>query len=97
MNDNLKTLLFDELRQYTDRVDKSGGFIPAVKQLANVAALPGVVDVLSAPVDLIRSMSAQLPIHIVAMDLLLETSQRSIWTIPTQSFRPVFPKSFPDD
>ena len=45
MNDNLKTLLLDELHQYTDRVDKSGGFIPAVKQLANVAALPGVVDV----------------------------------------------------
>ena len=45
VNDNLKTLLLDELRQYTDRADKSGGFIPAVKQLANVAALPGVVDV----------------------------------------------------
>lgn len=45
VNDNLKELLFDELKQYTDRRDRGGGFIPAVKQLANVAALPGVVDV----------------------------------------------------
>ena len=45
VNDNLKELLFDELRQYTNRKDNQGGFIPAVKQLANVASLPGVVDV----------------------------------------------------
>ena len=53
VNDNLKTLLFDELRQYTDRADKSGGFIPAVKQLANVAALPGVVDVVLTLINLL--------------------------------------------
>ena len=45
MNDNLKELVLEELRQYTDRGNNKGGFIPAVKQLANVAALPGVVDV----------------------------------------------------
>lgn len=45
VNDNLKELLLQELHQYTDRPDRSGGFIPAVKQLANIAALPGVVDV----------------------------------------------------
>ena len=45
VNDNLKELLFDELKQYTNRKDNQGGFIPAVKQLANVASLPGVVDV----------------------------------------------------
>jgi len=42
VNDRLKPLLFDELRQFCSRGDH-GGFLPAVKQLANVAALPGIV------------------------------------------------------
>jgi tRNA-splicing ligase RtcB len=45
VNDNLKELLFEELHKYTDHGSSGGGFIPAVKQLANVASLPGVVDV----------------------------------------------------
>lgn len=45
VNDNLKELLFDELKRYADNKERTGGFIPAVKQLANVGALPGVVDV----------------------------------------------------
>lgn len=42
-NASLEKLLFDELRAYSERGTHGGGFLPAVKQLANVAALPGVV------------------------------------------------------
>ncbi|KAG2446890.1 hypothetical protein HYH02_008046 [Chlamydomonas schloesseri] len=42
VNDALKGLLFEELQQAVVRGDH-GGFLPAVKQLANVAALPGIV------------------------------------------------------
>ncbi|KEP62528.1 UNVERIFIED_CONTAM: DNA segment, Chr 10, Wayne State University 52, expressed family protein [Hammondia hammondi] len=47
VNDALRSLLFDELRQYTaqggGRGPPTGGFLPALKQVANVAALPGIV------------------------------------------------------
>ncbi|KYK68410.1 DNA segment, Chr 10, Wayne State University 52, expressed family protein, partial [Toxoplasma gondii TgCatPRC2] len=47
VNDALRSLLFDELRQYTaqggGRGAPTGGFLPALKQVANVAALPGIV------------------------------------------------------
>nr|WCZ58303.1 RNA-splicing ligase RtcB [Paratrimastix eleionoma] len=41
VNDQLSPLIFDELQSFT----KSGGFgfLPAVKQMANVASLPGIV------------------------------------------------------
>ena len=42
VNDHLQALMFEELEQYVSRGDV-GGFLPAVKQLANVAALPGIV------------------------------------------------------
>lgn len=42
VNQQLETLLFDELRQHSNQRDR-GGFLPAVKQMANVAALPGIV------------------------------------------------------
>ncbi|KAF8071042.1 RtcB-like protein [Scenedesmus sp. PABB004] len=42
VNAALKDLLFDELKQHVAR-GEHGGFLPAVKQLANVAALPGIV------------------------------------------------------
>lgn len=48
LNDRLKTLLFDELRAATQR-GGSGGFLPAVKQIANVAAMPGIVKVCHYP------------------------------------------------
>ena len=41
-NDLLQELIFDELRVF-NRGSGYGGFLPAVKQLANVAALPGIV------------------------------------------------------
>lgn len=44
VNENLDSLLFDELKAACDRGDH-GGFLPAVKQIANVAALPGIVSV----------------------------------------------------
>lgn len=44
VNDRLKGLLFDELAAYCQRGDH-GGFLPAVKQIANVAGLPGIVKV----------------------------------------------------
>ena len=43
VNERLETLMFDELRAFCDRGDH-GGFLPAVKQIANVACLPGIVQ-----------------------------------------------------
>ncbi|VDK41929.1 unnamed protein product [Taenia asiatica] len=42
VNDFLGHLMFDELRQFTQSGDY-GGFLPGMKQIANVAALPGIV------------------------------------------------------
>lgn len=39
VNKNLESLTFEELRQS----DQGGGFLPAVKQIGNVACLPGIV------------------------------------------------------
>ena len=44
LNARLKDLLFEELQVHCER-GGHGGFLPAVKQIANVAALPGVVQV----------------------------------------------------
>jgi hypothetical protein len=44
LNDCLKGLVFDELEAACQR-GAHGGFLPAVKQIANVAALPGIVKV----------------------------------------------------
>ena len=43
VNDKLEKLMFDELRDHCARGNHFGGFLPAVKQIANVAALPGIV------------------------------------------------------
>lgn len=45
VNEKLERIVFDELRQHCHRRSKGGfsGFLPAVKQIANVAALPGIV------------------------------------------------------
>lgn len=42
VNDNLEKLMLDELRN-SCRPGMVGGFLPGVKQIANVAALPGIV------------------------------------------------------
>ena len=42
VNKPLETLMFEELQQHVDS-GGHGGFLPAVKQLANVACLPGIV------------------------------------------------------
>lgn len=44
INKDLEGLLFDELKAFSAS-SGHGGFLPAVKQLANVAALPGIVQV----------------------------------------------------
>ncbi len=44
VNSDLEGLIFDELKAYCNS-GGHGGFLPAVKQLANVAALPGIVQV----------------------------------------------------
>lgn len=41
-NSALEELVLEELQQYC-KEKKQGGFLPAVKQIANVAALPGIV------------------------------------------------------
>lgn len=42
MNDALEKLMLEELRN-SCRPGMVGGFLPGVKQIANVAALPGIV------------------------------------------------------
>lgn len=42
VNDTLERLMLDELRN-SCRPGMTGGFLPGVKQIANVAALPGIV------------------------------------------------------
>ena len=44
VNDPLEKMMFDELRQAC-RSGGYGGFLPGMKQIANVAALPGIVGV----------------------------------------------------
>lgn len=44
LNSELQELVFDELKQHCE-ARGHGGFLPAVKQIANVAALPGIVGV----------------------------------------------------
>ena len=43
MNAHLEKLMLDELRNSCK--GNIGGFLPGVKQIANVAALPGIVKV----------------------------------------------------
>eukprot|EP00922_Rhytidocystis_sp_ex-Travisia-forbesii_P051405 GHVS01076298.1.p1 GENE.GHVS01076298.1~~GHVS01076298.1.p1 ORF type:complete len:523 (+),score=55.56 GHVS01076298.1:194-1762(+) len=47
VNKKLEKLMFEELQNYSRTAakgdGKGGGFLPAVKQIANVAALPGIV------------------------------------------------------
>jgi tRNA-splicing ligase RtcB (3'-phosphate/5'-hydroxy nucleic acid ligase) len=42
VNKNLEPLMFEELRN-SCRSDGIGGFLPGMKQIANVAALDGIV------------------------------------------------------
>ncbi|XP_002156922.1 RNA-splicing ligase RtcB homolog isoform X1 [Hydra vulgaris] len=42
INQHLEKLMFDELRQFAN-FGGVGGFLPGMKQIANVAALPGIV------------------------------------------------------
>ena len=42
VNKFLAGLTFEELKQHAER-GRAGGFLPAVKQIANVASLPGIV------------------------------------------------------
>ena len=44
VNGVLERMMFDELRQ-SCRSGGYGGFLPGMKQIANVAALPGIVGV----------------------------------------------------
>lgn len=51
VNEDLEELLLDELRASSSGGDKCGGFLPALKQVANVAALPGIVKASMAMPD----------------------------------------------
>jgi len=55
VNDRLKDLIFEELQNSYAR-QGVGGFLPAVKQIANVAALPGVVEARPPPTPLTLTM-----------------------------------------
>jgi hypothetical protein len=43
VNEVLEPMMFEELRDAAGRGGGVGGFLPAVKQIANVASLPGIV------------------------------------------------------
>ena len=43
VNDHLSALMFDELKNSCANPNGRGGFLPAVKQIANVSCLPGIV------------------------------------------------------
>ena len=43
VNKALEQLIFTELRNFTRQTQTAGGFLPAVKQIGNVAGLPGIV------------------------------------------------------
>ncbi|CAD7958592.1 unnamed protein product [Amoebophrya sp. A25] len=43
VNSSLEKLIFTELLDYTRQTQTQGGFLPAVKQVGNVASLPGIV------------------------------------------------------
>uniref|UniRef100_A0A7S3QAF7 RNA-splicing ligase RtcB homolog n=1 Tax=Chaetoceros debilis TaxID=122233 RepID=A0A7S3QAF7_9STRA len=49
VNDELEKLLLAELKEANDSQMDSASFIPALKQMANVAALPGIVKCLAMP------------------------------------------------
>jgi|EP00927_Polykrikos_kofoidii_P078373 tRNA-splicing ligase RtcB len=42
VNSALERLMFDELRAFSRQSSNVGGFLPAVKQIANVSAMPGI-------------------------------------------------------
>jgi len=44
VNSHLEKLMFDELKN-SCRAGNYGGFLPGMKQIGNVAALPGIVGV----------------------------------------------------
>ena len=44
VNDALEKLMFDELKQSVNH-QGFGGFLPGIKQIANVASLPGIIGV----------------------------------------------------
>ena len=44
VNEHLQELMFEELRN-SCKTGGVGGFLPGMKQIANVAALPGIVGV----------------------------------------------------
>ena len=43
VNDHLSELMFEELKHSCANPGGRGGFLPAVKQIANVSCLPGIV------------------------------------------------------
>jgi tRNA-splicing ligase RtcB len=43
VNSALERLMFDELRSFSRQSSNVGGFLPAVKQISNVSALPGIL------------------------------------------------------
>jgi hypothetical protein len=81
VNESLFKLLMEELQQFVE-AKGVGGFLPALKQTANVASLPGAIGVSkfsfstsfigNAIILLINSIVSHCQIFIVDMDLLLE-------------------------
>ena len=68
VNDSIRDLLFEELRQFSRSSGSAGqfsgavgGFLPAMKQIANVAALPGIVGRFNAVAVMTRIYARLVP------------------------------------
>lgn len=70
VNSDLEGLLFDELKAYST-AGGQGGFLPAVKQVANVAGLPGIVGVCSQPCTSMLGDMCEAPLMLFSESLLM--------------------------
>lgn len=61
VNQALQELVFDELEQHC-KAGGYGGFLPAVKQIGNVAALPGIVKY---SIGMLSSLFTCLLVHLL--------------------------------
>jgi len=71
VNDSLKEACFEELEKFC--TTGSGGFIPAVKQIANVASLPGIVGASMGMPDIHSGYGFAIG-NVAAFDMSLDES-----------------------
>ena len=97
VNSPLEELMFEEWKNFT-KAGGIGGFLPGMKQIANVAALPGIVGVrililfekrFKKSINLFVFSNRGLSVYLtstLATGSQSVTWLHSIWTIPKPSF-----------